>query len=83
MARLTKEERIEKLSCPNCGYLKPIKHGGWSKKSSGLPRGVTNDRGRYSARITINGVNKNLGSFETITEASEAYNTELKKRGRI
>ena len=48
--------------------------GGWSKKPSGLPHGVTFDRsrGKYMARASVGGVSKNLGRFDTADAADEA-----------
>ena len=48
-------------------------HKGRSKKSD-LPMGVrTNASGRYAARIGVNGKQIQIGTFETVAQASEAY----------
>jgi hypothetical protein len=41
-------------------------------KSSGLPRGVTNYRGKFRAQVHINGKRIVIGSFDTPEEASVA-----------
>lgn len=46
---------------------------------SGTPVGVNKSGKKYMSRITINGVRKYLGLFDTIEEASNAYNNELLK----
>jgi len=53
-----------------------------SKKSTGLPRGVSETRfGRYQARIMINYKSKSLGVYETPEEASKVYQAKLKELG--
>ena len=56
----------------NCSQLRTIK--------SGLPVGVSWDKERklYLSQIRINGIKKNLGRFNTIEEASKAYQNKLK-----
>lgn len=44
----------------------------WSGNKSGA-KGVSFDRGRYRAQLTVNRKKVNLGYFETIQEASDAY----------
>jgi len=44
------------------------------KRPSGMPRGVYLTRqGKYMARVTIQGVTKNLGTFEKIDDAERVY----------
>ena len=38
-----------------------------------LPKGVSDDRGRFVARARINSVNTFIGSYGTVEEAAEAY----------
>ena len=49
-------------------------------KKSGLPTGVWHDkyRNKYGARIDVNGITLNLGRFDTIEQASKAYQQKLR-----
>ncbi|HBR4060544.1 TPA: hypothetical protein L9U15_005469, partial [Klebsiella pneumoniae] len=41
--------------------------------STTYAKGVAKNNDGYQAQITINGVNKKLGTYKTIEEATEAY----------
>lgn len=43
------------------------------KKSRGLPKGVVNNKGKFEAQITVNGIRLYLGRYQTIDEADAAY----------
>jgi hypothetical protein len=51
----------------------------YSRKKSGLPKGVRVQRKRFGAAITVNGKSSFLGTFPTIEEASRAYEVAAKK----
>ncbi len=51
-----------------------------SKKKSGLPIGVFNCKnGRYKSQININQKNVWIGSYDTVKEASNAYQKKIKE----
>ena len=43
------------------------------KSRSGLPKGVKKNKGRFGARIRVEGVEHWLGTFDTAAEAHRAY----------
>ncbi|OWV62552.1 hypothetical protein ATY75_12060 [Rhizobium sp. N122] len=47
------------------------------KKASGLPKGVTNHKGRFMAQINLGGRSKYIGLFDTPDEAHKAYLVKL------
>lgn len=51
------------------------------KKENGLPLGVRTSGKKYESSITVNGVGKYLGAFDTIEEAFQAY--KIAKEVRI
>ena len=44
-----------------------------NKSRSGLPKGVKKNKGRFGARLTVDGVVHWLGTFDTPEEAHQAY----------
>lgn len=59
--------------------------GGWHRKYTDLPLGVTrhNVTGNFQAQITIEGRNTYLGTFKTVEDASAAYQVALAKRDAL
>lgn len=72
------ERRVQQI-CRDLEMVGLIDPVGPSKKS-GLPKGVyQSPSGRFFSTIAIGGVNTHLGTFDTISEASDAYQKARQK----
>lgn len=71
-----KDNRINNLRDVSQSQNMQNIHTSNCNKESGLPRGIYFELGKYRARIKSNNVIKNLGSFDSLSDAVNAYRYE-------